>query len=138
MGCLISGTVVQNTDPPTCHSVTSSNSGSKLKFLVNPKGSQDQTMVYSRILEDAACRPKEQRVLCGQCLGTHPFHTQDPCIIFFITEDQEVASGHNSHTGGPNDPSFRDHLEAAGIKSHQIIHIEFILVTDGGAFAANT
>ena len=60
-----------------------------------------------------------------------------PCIIFFVTEDQELASGHKSHRGGPQDSSFWDQLEAAGIKAHKIIHIEFILVNDGGAFANN-
>ena len=123
MGCLFSGTVVNNTDPPTCHSVFSTNSSTELRFLVNPKGSQDQTMVCSRILEDAACRPKEQRVLCGQCLGTHSLLTQEPCIIFFVKEDQELVSGHKSLRGGPHDSSFRDRLEAVGIKPHQIIHI---------------
>ena len=68
----------------------------------------------------------------------HPLHTQEPCIIFFVTEDQELASGHKSHRGGPHDSSFWDQLEAAGIKAHKIIHIEFILVNDGGAFANNT
>ena len=137
MGCLFSGTVVNNTDPPTCHSVLSTNNSTELRFLVNPKGSQKQTIVCSRFLEDAACRPNDQRVLCGQCLATHPLHTQEPCIIFFVTEDQELASGHKSHRGGPHDSSFRDQLEAEGIKAHQIIHIEFILVNDGGAFANN-
>ena len=55
-----------------------------------------------------------------------------------MTEDQELASGHKSHRGGPHDSSFWDQLEAAGIKAHKIIHIEFILVKDGGAFANNT
>ena len=114
--CLVSGTIAQNTDPPTCHSVLSSNNGTEQRFLVNPKGSQKQTKVFSRIFEDAACRPNEQRVLCGQRLASHPLHNQDPCIIFFVTEDQELASGHKSHRGGPHDSSFRDRLEAAGIK----------------------
>ena len=126
MGCLFSGAVLNNTDPPTCHSVLSTNNSTELRFLVNP----DKTMVCCRILEDALCRPNDQRVLCGQCLGTHSLHTQEPCIIFFVTEDQELASGHKSHRGGPHDSSFRDQLEAAGIKAHQIIHIEFILVND--------
>ena len=55
-----------------------------------------------------------------------------------MTDNQELASGHKSHKGGPYDSSFRDQLEAAGIKTHEIIHIEFILVNDGGAFADNT
>ena len=129
---------MQNTDPPTCHSLLSSNNGSEQRFLVNPKGSQKQTKVFSRIFEDSACRPIEQRVLCGQCLALHPLHNQDPCVIFFVTEDHELASGHKSHKGGPYDSSFRDQLEAAGIKTHETIHIKFILVNDGGAFANNT
>ena len=53
--------------------------------------------------------------------------------IFFVPEDQELASGHTSNTGGYNDPFFRNLLEAAGTKNHQTIHIEFILMSDGDA-----
>ena len=137
MGGFCSGTVVVNTDPPTLHSTTSSNSGSRAKYLVNPKGSLDNTMVYGKIFEDAACRPREQSVLCGQCLAHHPVHTQEPCNIFLVTEDQELAHDYKSHQGGLRDSSFRDRLEAEGISHSQIIHIEFIDVRDGGAFADN-
>ena len=61
--------------------------------------------------------------------------TQEPCIIFLVTEDQELAHGYKSHQGGLRDPSFRDQPEAEGISHNQIIHIEYINVRDGGAFA---
>ena len=138
MAGLCSGTVVENEDPPILHSVTSSNSCSRIKNSVNPKGNRDKTMVYGKIFEDAACRPTEQSVWCGQCLAHHPVHTQEPCIIIFMTEDQELANGTKSHRGGLCDPSFRDRVEEEGITHSQIIHIEFIDVRDGGAFADNT
>ena len=75
---LCSGTVVQNIEPPICHSVTSSHSVSRIKLFVNHQGSPASTMVLSKIFEDASCRPREKRVLCGQCLAHHPLHT-----IFF-------------------------------------------------------
>ena len=137
MAGFCSGTFVQNSEPPIIHSVTSSHSGSKIKHLVNPQGSPSSTMVYSKIFEDTACRPREQSVMCGQCLAHHPLHTQEPCIILYVTEDRELAAGHKSHTGGPHDSSFQDRLEAEGIAHNQIIHIEYIDVRDGGAFADN-
>ena len=73
---LCSGTVVQNIEPPMVHSVTCSHSGSKIKHLVNPQGSQSSTMEYGKIFEDTACHPWEQSVMCGQCLAHHPLHTQ--------------------------------------------------------------
>ena len=63
------GTVVVNSDTPILHSALSSNSGSRINYLVNPQGSPGNTMVYGKIFKDAACRPKEQSVLCGQCLA---------------------------------------------------------------------
>ena len=90
MAGFCSGTVVVNSDPPILHSVTSSNSGSRIKYLVNPKGSFDNTMVYGKIFEDAACRPREESIFYGQCLAHHPVHTQESCIILFVTEDQEL------------------------------------------------
>ena len=56
------GSCVMNTDPPTLNSVTSSDSSSRPKYLYNPQGTQEKTMVYSKILEDAACRQKEYKV----------------------------------------------------------------------------
>ena len=106
MGGVCMGTCVVNTDPPALHSVTSSNSGSRSKYLCNPKGSPENTMVYSKIFEDAACRPKEYSIWCNQCLGHHPVHTQEPCLILVVTEDQELAHGCKSHLGGLRDSSF--------------------------------
>ena len=77
-------------------------------------------MVYGKIFEDAACRPREQSVLCGQCMAHHPVHTQEPCIIFFVTEDQELANGYKSYKGGQRDSTFHDQLEAEGISHSQI------------------
>ena len=88
MAGMCSRTVVENEDPPIIFSVTSSNSCSRIKNSVNPKGNRDRTMVYGKIFEDVACRPTEQSVWCGQCTAYHPVHTQEPCIIIFVTEDQ--------------------------------------------------
>ena len=88
----------------------SSNSSTRSKYLYNLKGSQENTMVYGKIFEDAACRPREHSIWCDQCLGHHPVHTQEPCLIIAVTEDQELAHGCKSHLGGLHDTSFRDRL----------------------------
>ena len=72
---LCSGKVVQNIEPPICPSVTSSHSVSRIKLFVNHHGSPVSTMMLSKILEDASCCPREQSVLCSQCLAHHPLHT---------------------------------------------------------------
>ena len=52
MGGVCFGTCVVNTsDPPTLHSVMSSNSSSRSKHLFNLKGSQDKIMVMERYLK---------------------------------------------------------------------------------------
>ena len=94
-------------------------------------------MVYGKIFEDAACSPREQSVWCGQCLAHHKVHTREPCIIIYVTEDQELAHSYKSHQGGHCDASFRDPLEAKGILQSQIIHIKYLDVRDGGAMADN-
>ena len=94
-------------------------------------------MVVGKIFEDAACRMREHSIWCEQCTGHHPVHTQEPCLIFFVTEDQELAHVYKSYAGGLCDTSFPDLLENEGITHSQMIHIEYINVRDGGAFADN-
>ena len=55
----------------------------------------------------------------------------------YVTENPELANGARSHSGAQEDPSFRDLLIANGISPSQTVHIEFIDVRDGGAFADN-
>ena len=88
--------VVHISKPPIIHSVTSSNTGSRINYLVSPQGTPASTTVYGKVFEGAACRPREQSVLCVQCLAHHPVHTQETCIILYVTEDQELAHGHKS------------------------------------------
>ena len=64
--------------------------------------------------------------------------TQEPCIVVYVTEDQELANGYKSHLGGYCDSSFLDRLKAEGIANNQIIHIEYVDVRDGGVFAEHT
>ena len=45
--------------------------------------------------------------------------------------------GTKSHMGGEQDDSFRNLLDKGGIAQSQMIHIEFVNVRDGGAFANN-
>ena len=138
MGGVITGTcIVNDSDPPILHSVMSKKSDSRSKHLFNLKGSQNTTMVYGKIFEDAACRPKEYSIWCKQCTTHHPVHNQDACLILFVTEDQELAHGCKSHLGSQRDTSFQDRLEKGGIPHSKVIHIEFINVHDGGAYADN-
>ena len=108
MGGDCSGTCLMNTAPPTLMSVASSDSSSRAKYLYNPQGPHERTMVYGKILEDAACRPREYSVWCDQCLAHQPVHTQEPCLILFVTGDQELSHGFKSHMGGLRDSSFQD------------------------------
>ena len=64
-------------------------------------------------------------------------HNQYDMLIIFVTEDRELAKGTNSHMGGPQDKTFRDHLQKKGISQNQTVHIEFVDVRDGVAFADN-
>ena len=64
-------------------------------------------------------------------------HNQDACLILFVTEEQELANGCKSHLGSLRNTSFRDLLENEGISHSQMIHIEYIDVRDGGAYADN-
>ena len=105
--------------------------------MYNPQGTQNNTMVYSKLLEDAAVRPSEYKVWCEQCADTHPVHNQPDMLIIFVTEDRELAKGTKSHMGGPQEKTFRDTLQQNGISPTQNIHIEFVDVRDGGAFADN-
>ena len=59
------------------------------------------------------------------------------CIILFVTEDQELAHGYKSHQGGHSDSTFQDRLKAEGISHSQIIHIKYIDVWVGVAYADN-
>ena len=107
MGGVTMGTCVVNTsDPPTLHSVMTSNNSTRSKHLCNLKGSQENTMVVGNIFGDAACRLREHSIWYEQCVGHHPVHTQEPCLILFVTENQELAHGCKSHSGGPRDTSF--------------------------------
>ena len=58
-------------------------------------------------------------------------------LIIFVTDDQELAKGTKSHLRGQRDKTFRDHLAKRGISQSQTVHIEFVDVRDGGAYADN-
>ena len=109
----------------------------KCTRLYNPQGSPKTTMVYSKLLEDGAVRPNEYKVRCEQCNDHHPVHNQDDMKIIFVTEDPELAKGTKSHSGEPRDICFKDRLLKGGIAACQTVHIEFVDVRDGGAFANN-
>ena len=94
-------------------------------------------MVYSSNFEDAACRQREYMVYCDQCIAQPPVHTHEPCLILFVTEYQELSHGCKSLMGDQQDPSLRSLLEERGITQSQMLHIEYINVRDGGAFADN-
>ena len=94
-------------------------------------------MVYGKIFEDTAVRPNEYSVWCKQCTSHYPVHNQDDMLIISVTEDRELAKGTKSHMGGLRDTTFRDRLAKGGISHSQVIHIKFVDVRDGGAFADN-
>ena len=93
---------------------------------------------YRKIFEDTVCRPREHSVWCGQCLCIHPVHTQEPCILVYVTEDQELANGNKSHLESHSDSLFLDRLETENNAHNQIIHIKYIEIRDGCEFAENT
>ena len=89
------------------------------------------------MLEDAAVRPNEYSVRCEQCTNHHPVHNHDDMLIISVTVDGELAKGTKSHMGGQRGATFRDHLAKRGISQSQTVHIEFVDVRDGGAYADN-
>ena len=93
--------MVNDSNIPTIHSATQKSSKSRCHRLYNPQGTQNNTMVYSKLLEDAAVRPREYKVWCEQCADTHPVHNQPDMLIIFVTEDRELAKGTKSNMGGP-------------------------------------
>ena len=57
LGGSVTGTVIVNdSDLPHIHSTIQKKSDSRCSRLYNPQGTQDNTMVYSKLLEDAAVR----------------------------------------------------------------------------------
>ena len=96
---------------PHIHSATQKSGKSRCNRLYNLQGKQNNTMVYSKLLEDAAVRPNEYKVWCEQCSDHHPVHNQPDMLIIFVTKDRELAKGTKSHMGGPRDKTFLDHLQ---------------------------
>ena len=132
-GGSVTGTVIVNdSNIPRKYSTTQKSSNSRCTRLFNPQGTQNTTMVYSKLLKDAAARPNEYKVWCEQCADHHPVHNQPEMLIIFVTEDRELAKGTRSHTGLPREKTFRDILQKNGISPTENIHIEFVDVRDGG------
>ena len=134
----MTGTVIKNySDPFVVFSLMAlrGNSESKCNRLLNPKGDQSRSMVYCKLFEDSGLKPNEFSVNCEQCHDYHLVHNVEAQKILYVTENPELANGARSHSGAPDDPSFRDLLIANDISPSQTVHIEFINVRDGGAFA---
>ena len=58
-------------------------------------------------------------------------------LIIFVTDDQELAKGTKLHMEGNQDTTFNDHLAKRGISQSQTVHIEFVDLCDGSAYADN-
>ena len=114
------------------YTTTIKSSEAKCTRLYNPQGSAKTTMVYSKLLKDGAVRPNEYKVWCEKSNDHHPVHNQDDMKIIFVTEDPELAKGSKSHSGEPQDATFKDRLLKAGIPASQTVHIEFVDVHDRG------
>ena len=139
-GLSVTGTVIKNgPEPLTILSTMAKYGNSELKCrrLYNPIGSSNKTMVYSKMLEDSAVKPNEYSTYCEQCHEYHLVHTQEPQRVCFVTDNHELANGARSHSGAPEDPSFRKLLLKAGITASQMLHIKFIDIHDRGVYADN-
>ena len=129
------GTIIKNDSEPLSILSTVAKHGNsevKCRRLYNLIGSLYKTMVYLKILKDSAVKPNEYNSYCEQCHKYHLVHTQESQRIYFVTENHELANGARSHSGAPEDPSFKDLLLKAGITASQTVHIEFIDVRDRG------
>ena len=60
------------------------------KELINSKGKEERTLVFSPTLEDAACRPREEKPQCYQCGKFHHVHLNDWLNGMLVTEDPEI------------------------------------------------
>jgi hypothetical protein len=130
--------IINGSEPLSMHLTVAKHGNSEVKCsrLYNPKGSLAKTMVYSKLL-DGSVRPNEFKSYCEQCHKYHLVHTQESQRIFFVTENHKLANGSRSHSGVPEDSSFRNLLLKAGITASQTVHLEFIDVRDGGVYADN-
>ena len=107
LGSSVTGTVIVNdSEIPHIDSATQKKSDSRCSRLYNPQGTQNNTMDYSKLLEDAAVKPDEYKVWCEQCLDQHPVHKQYGMLIIFVTDDRELAKGTKFYMGGPQDKTF--------------------------------
>ena len=76
--------------------------------------------MYSSLLEDSACRPREEQVLCLQCKRVHAVHKNDALHGKFVTEDKELYNAFVPHNEKDGNHVFRDKLIAAGVKLNNI------------------
>ena len=137
-GGSVTGTVIVNdANIPRIYSATQRSSSSRCTRLYNPQGTQNTTMVRCKLFEDAAIRPNEYKAWCEQCADQHPVHNQPDMLIICVTEDSELLKGTRTHTALPGAKTFSELLQKNGIVPTENVHIEFVDVRDGGAFADN-
>ena len=73
-----------------------------------------------------------------QCGRYHRLHSPDALYGVIVTEDTELfhACVSHKHRNGCN--LFREKLTKAGVQMHKFVHIEKVLINDGGVNADTT
>ena len=69
-----------------------------------------KTVVYSRTIKDACCRPTEEKVLCFQCSRYHYEHNKESPVAIFATKSGELHHAFVAHGKHPDPNMMRDIL----------------------------
>ena len=88
----------------------------------------------SSVFEDSACTPKEEKLLCYQCGVIHTVHRSDFLTGVFVTADPEMFHACVPQNDRDGIHIFRDKLINSGVTLCKFVHIEMILISDGGVF----
>ena len=128
----------KNSEPPVLKSHPNKKSNQEPFELINSQGHRKSTIVYSSILEDAACRPREERVLCLQSGRDHPIHRDNVLYGVYVTEYIELYNACVQHNCREGSDVFRDKLVKAGVNLNKMVHITMVLINDCRLYADNS
>ena len=85
-----------------------------------------KTVVYSRTIKDACCRPTEEKVLCFQWSRHHYEHNKDSLVAIFATKSGELYHAFVAHGKHPDPNMMRDILIKSTINMSNNIHVEMV------------
>ena len=108
------------------------------KELIDPQGTSETTVVFSGLLDDAVCRPREEIYMYFQCGRDHYFHTKERLMGIFVTEHPELYLACVALGSNPDPTTLQDIMIKAKINMNNYIRIEMVLINHGGLYARHT